>query len=260
MKVSKVAAGLVLAFLIPDAQGQNGFNQAHEMFTTYWNETLHAKKNDSAETEMLRKRASDLPAQLETLLTKAVFDYLSSTVSPSPEALKNDLSRALTAPMGEGQPAEGVADAVSVDHGKAFFVAYGVGTCASCSKIWFGKFVSRRGKFTLQSSTDSEAANQMVHLALIRADHSSAVVLYGVHLGDPHNRLDLRLYNPESTELKPIWSLLDQPEGKASFQGLTIRIESDSSLTGPALRQSQSFLFSGTQVKLIQKSVSKVPE
>jgi len=135
MKAAKFTCGLVAIFLLPPALGQDGFQKAHQLFTEYWTDSFHAKISDIAEMKRLRAWAPDLPEQMERLLNPAILRFLNSTPNPSPETLKDDLSKALTVPgVGGKTAAEDVADAVSVDGDRIFFVAYGVSNCASCSK------------------------------------------------------------------------------------------------------------------------------
>jgi len=262
MIAPKMFMGLMALVLALPAQGQGDFQRAHTAFTSYWFKTLQARPNDVTGRERVHDSGLRLHEQVVNRLTPAILDYLNSPRRFSLSDLKERLSRVLTAPTMGNVTAKGVADAVSVNNGKTVFVAYTVDYCIVCSKAWLGKFVFQDGKFDLQWSTDSVAAGHAVHLVLVGNGSSTAIALYGVQWGDPHNHLGLWMFSSEASEPEPIWSLY-RPEGDVSFAGNKIVVSSDTEPTQfggpPDFRQREIFQLSDNHVELIRRSISKTP-
>lgn len=260
MRLSTITI-VVLLILSSNTYAQDNIGRAHELFTQFWSNALHTNKNDTAEKEQTRKRAIELPREMEDPLTHGILDYLNGAQHPSASVLQASLAKALTAPMMGDQTAEGVADVVSTIDKNAYFVAYGVNYCITCSSTWFGEFTRKNGGFILNSYTREAGADQTVHVALIAPGTTPEIVLlYGVHLGDAHNRLNVRAYKFDANQLRLIWSLLDQPEGVIAIHERQITITSFTTLTPPFYQRQQVFDVTEDQVKLRRTFVSKTPE
>jgi hypothetical protein len=89
------------------------------------------------------------------------------------------------------------------------------------------------------------------------------LALYGVHWGDAHNRLDVRLYSVEKG-FKEVWTLLNLSQGEIAIQGdrMTLKYWTQPTpWTGtkrPFREEQQVFEVDDQQVKQLQTKLSSV--
>lgn len=234
---------------------EESFTKAHELFTQFWNDALQTTKSDAKGRELTRKQAIDLPAKLEEPLTHGILAYLNDTQHPSATNLKSTIAKVLTAPMMGNQTAEGVADVVATKDNGTFFVVYTTNYCIVCSKTWLGEFRRRDGQIVLQSSTRDVASDETVHLALLPSNSSSPVILlYGVHLGDAHNRFNAEALSSDGG-LHTVWSKMNLPQGQLLINVNQLILTYESALTPPFEEKREIYQIAGTELKLIHQSV-----
>ncbi len=257
MKFSVEISFAILAMASTQAThlyAQTAFQKAHQRVTALWQDA-GKMGNNHANREAVKQEGRSLPNEVEPLLTQGVLDYLNHHAKISAEELTLSIARALAAP---GIPVSTVADAdgvVSVmpfQNEKAYAVAYTVSYCVSCSESWLGIF-ERRDQFMLTSHFNNPLANDAVHLASMGNGLAPLFVLYGVHWGDAHSRLDVRAYSSKGG-LTETWSRLDLPEGTISFSDLEFTLAFRSALLAPWTEVRETYRIKGNRPILLKRA------
>jgi hypothetical protein len=264
MKLSALlclGAVCVVLFCPPTLLAQQEFQAAHEKITGFFLEAQPTR--DPARREQISKDASALPGTVIPLITSGLLRNFNAKPAMSVDRMTLELAEALaapTAPIMNASGAEGVASIVATRDSQLCAVAYDVSTCAACSTSWLGIFRRRRDKWVIAAHIVDPVTNDTVHAAWIGEGKPPLLLLYGIHWGDAHNRLDVRVYTLSSGTIREVSSLLDQPEGEIAIRNTKITISSDTALTSPRFRQQQTFVLSGTHLKLLHRTVSDTPE
>jgi hypothetical protein len=242
MKIKALLVALIFTTAVnPQLRGEDTLGTAHHIFEDFWNDAMETEKTDTNSRETVRQRAAGLAEAVQPLLTAGILEYLNNAAQPSSTALKQKLSEALTAPTVKGRTAEGVADVISSQSGDTFVVVYTVNYCIACSKAWLGEFARQNGKFVLKFSIQNLASDQMVYLARLPVPSEKLTfLLYGVHLGDSHNRLNVQAFTVDET-IRLIWSKLDLPQGQISINNSTVTLTYLSSLIPPWNERSEDY-------------------
>lgn len=227
---------------VPTLHGQTEFDQAHQLFSKFWTTAMSIQKTDIDGRAKIRKAAKDLPSEMQPLMYNGILSYLNSQGSHPSDKLKDRLSQVLTPPSFGGVVAEGIADTASNDNERIVVVAYAVNYCIVCSRTWLGIFVRTNGKFHLAASADDASLDQTVHVALFSSARVPTVLLYGVHLGDAHNRLDAQALRPAGNgKFHVIWSRVDEPQGRLHVDHSVIEITHTLSLNPSSEEKTDSY-------------------
>lgn len=254
-----LAAVFSLTLSSPEILAQKEFSQAQDKIAAFWQESSIPRK-DSAQRAKVAKEVSQLPGQVRRLVDSGILSYLDSSHPISPEQLTVKIARALAYPyMSVNNPADadGNVSVVPLPQQDAYAIAYDIATCASCSAGWVEIAERRDGHWAMVDWLDNPVADDAVHIAWVGSGAKPLLALYGVHWGDAHNRLDVRLYSTEGG-LKQVWSRLDLIEGTIAIDGERMVLKGWTGFRLPCKEQRQEFLVEGRNVRLVSTSFSKV--
>jgi hypothetical protein len=238
---------------------QDEFQQAHQKITEFFAETSEPAK-DPAMGAMIRQKAADLPRTVTPLMTAGIIKYLDARQTSSVTDLTISIARSLSAPamnINTAADAEGLASVVKQTNPEAFIVAYNISTCAACSTSWIGIFQIMNGSWSLAEHLENPMPNNAVHLAWIDQAQEPMLLLYGIHWGDAHNRLDLHLYSLKDC-ITEIWSRSDLVEGTIALSGDRITLTSWTEFRQPCQEKHEVIQFINGHAESLSTSFSEV--
>ena len=210
----------------PDAQSQKEFKRAHALLA----ELDHLQKSgqrDKATSERLTDLIAHVPQEVQNLINLGTVKFLSSQGPHSPTQLRLRISEALQIASPDQYQPEVFAFSVHYGQGNAYFVAYNVPYCASCSRAWIGLLAKKMGRYGIVAEADNVFANKSLHAARIAPseDGEDRFAVYGTNLGDAHNRLSIVVYKADGAALKREWARIDLPQGTVELSRREITLK-----------------------------------
>ena len=253
---------VILIFRTPSPAlfAQKEFEDAHNRITMFF-QKASVSTEDPTQRAAIVEEANQLPGVVTPLIVNGVLKELALDPSVSSDNLTMKIAQGLATPnhpMETLQDADGVVSVVRSQKSKTIAIAFDVITCASCTKSWVGVFDCRDGIWVVASHLADPPANDAVHLAQIDSKSEDLVLLCGIHWGDAHNRLDVKLYSVEDGKLLPVWSQIDLIQGTIGIHGNEIDLTSWTSFTQPCKEKRQAFRIVDHQPKLLKTSFAAV--
>jgi len=254
-----LVAGFVLVLCASELLAQKEFDAAQEKITDYWNERSPVSK-DPVKMAKVLKDFNELPGQVRPLIDSGILSYLNSSHTISPDELTIKIAKALAYPymsVNSLADADGKVSVISLPHRNGYAIAYDVGTCASCSTSWVRIAARRDDHWVLTDHLDNPVKDNAVHLAWAGSKADPLLAIYGMHWGDAHNRLDVRLYSVQNG-IKEVWSSLNLYEGEIAIHENRITLTYWTEPRPPYREKVQVFEVAGLLVKLLQTKLSDI--
>ena len=262
-----LTAAFMMTLRVSELSAQKEFADAHQKLSEFLGRSS-SRINDPAGRDKYLKELPSLTGAINTQMTSGILSYLNTTTTLSVNKLTLKIARALA---DHSFPAPGLAQAdgevsiVPVPHQNAYAIAYDIGTCASCTTSWVEIAALRDDHWVITDHLDNPATNDAIHLAWVGPESSLLLAVYGIHWGDPHNGLDVRLYSVDNG-FKQVWSSLNISQGEIAIQGdqMTLKYWTAptpwADTTKPFGKERQVFQVDGQQVKLLETKFSKLQQ
>lgn len=254
-------AVFVLTLCASDLFAQKEFDEAHEKIAAYWNERIPAS-SDPAKMAKVLKDFNELPGQLRPLIDSGILSYLNSSHAISPDELTMKIARALAYPymsVNSLADADGNVSVVPLPDQSGYGVAFDIATCASCTTSWVEIAARRDNHWVLTDHLDNPEKDNAVHLAWVGSKAEPLLALYGIHWGDAHNRLDVRLYSVKPG-IKKVWSSTDLFVGEIVIQGSRMTLTDRTAARPPYQIRHQVFEIKGRHVAAQKATLSSIQQ
>jgi len=254
-----LAAVFVVTLCASDLLAQKEFDEAREKIAAFWGETSKPI-NDPAQREKVTGMASELPGTIKPLIDSGILSYLNETRTVSIDELTLKISAALSYPYETSNTLADANNEVSViplPDRNGYAIAYDIATCASCSTSWVEIVARRDDRWVFTDHLDNPATDDAIHLGWVGPETAPLLAVYGIHWGDAHNRLDVRIYSVNDG-IMPVWSSLDLSQGEIAIQGdrITLKFWTQptpwADTTKPYREEQQVFEVNNRQVKLLE--------
>lgn len=247
----------VLTLCASDLLAQKEFDEAHGKIAAFWSETSNPRK-DPEQKAKVAKDFNELTGKLRPLIDAGILSYLNSSHAISPDELTIKVAKSLVFPYGSVNglaDTDGNVSVVPVPHRNGYAIAYNISTCASCSTSWVRIATRREDHWVMTDHLDNPEKDNAVHLAWVGSKAEPLLALYGIHWGDAHNRLDVRLYSLKDG-FKEIWSALDLPQGTIAIEANQFTLTSWTAMLAPYRVKHQAFQVDGVQIKPLEPTFS----
>lgn len=252
-------AACAITLCASDLFAQKEFDEAHEKIASYWNEK-NPIPTGPVKRAKIAKDASELPLALKALINSGILRYLDTGGSVSADELTIKIAKALAYPymtVNDVADADGSVSVIPLPQQDAYAIAYDISTCIVCAKGWVEIAARRDNHWLFTAQLDKPKPDTAVHLGLVGSKTEHLLALYGVHFGDAHNRLDVRLYSVRNG-ITRVWSSLNLPGGEIEIRGNRMTLRYRTSLARTYREKQQVYEVDGQQIRLLQTEMTDI--